>query len=602
MDEMIAVGTEGTEEQFQDAVASAVVNAYVQAQQDRQGFLERGAEARAYITSTTTATTEVGKLPWKNKTCIPKLTQIADNLKAYYMAALFPADDWFVWEGSNLASMIKAKVIEEYMRTKLRVSGFREELKRCVDDWVVYGNCFAGVTWVEKYLTDPISGESIPGYIGPRMYRISPTAALMNAKATSFEKSAFLKRELVHISELGKSNVENKDVLKKIKEHRNLVTYDDVVDLYADAGLRIDGFETTQSYLASGMVELIEYWGDIFVDQTGETKKNMHVVVVDRRLCLVLRKNPSITGRKPFAHNGWRQMQDNLYGQAPIDQLVGMQYRCDHLENLKADAFDQIIHPMMKIKGDTVEDFKFGPGGKIYCGSEGDVEFLRPDASVLQCNNEISYYQNMMEQMAGSPKESMGFRTPGEKTAFEVDVLQRGADRMFLDKVNQFEAFIESILNTMFELIIMNMNFTDVIKTFNDETKQETFRTITRADVAAVGTLKPTGAKHYAARNKRVQELQQFAQMLQLDPGIKAHVSSLNIAKMLEEELGYDKYNLVEEFIGVKEQVSVQMQAQMYQKLAQQAMGGDPNGEGQQGGMPPNGAQPGAEGSIPEGI
>ena len=68
-----------------------------------------------------------------------------------------------------------------------------------------------------------------------------------------------------------------------------------------------------------------------------------------------------------------------------------MQYRCDHLENLKADAFDQIVHPMIKIKGSTIEDFQFGPGVKIYIGDkEDDVEFLRPDSSVLACDNQIA--------------------------------------------------------------------------------------------------------------------------------------------------------------------------------------------------------------------
>jgi hypothetical protein len=39
----------------------------------------------------------------------------------------------------------------------------------------------------------------------------------------------------------------------------------------------------------------------------------------------------------------------------PLDNLVGMQYRIDHLENLKADVFDLIAFPPLKIKG-YVED------------------------------------------------------------------------------------------------------------------------------------------------------------------------------------------------------------------------------------------------------
>ena len=124
----------------------------------------------------------------------------------------------------------------------------------------------------------------------------------------------------------------------------------------------------------------------------------------------------------------------------PLDNLVGMQYRIDHLENLKADAFDQIAVPLIKIKG-LVEDFEFQPGERIYTGEDGDVEFLRPESSILQANLEIQELEAEMEIMAGAPREAMGIRTPGEKTAFEVQRLDAAASRTFQHKINAFEMF-----------------------------------------------------------------------------------------------------------------------------------------------------------------
>jgi hypothetical protein len=72
-------------------------------------------------------------------------------------------------------------------------------------------------------------------------------------------------------------------------------------------------------------------------------------------------ENPSWLGKCPIFHAGWRERPDNLYAMGPLDNLVGMQYRIDHLENLKADVFDQIAYPILKIRGD-VEDFDFEPG------------------------------------------------------------------------------------------------------------------------------------------------------------------------------------------------------------------------------------------------
>jgi len=45
----------------------------------------------------------------------------------------------------------------------------------------------------------------------------------------------------------------------------------------------------------------------------------------------------------------------------PLDNLVGMQYRLDHLENMGADIWDFSGYPVQKIKG-FVEDYVWQPG------------------------------------------------------------------------------------------------------------------------------------------------------------------------------------------------------------------------------------------------
>ncbi len=52
-------------------------------------------ELRNYLFATDTTKTTNSKLPWKNKTTLPKLTQIRDNLHANYMDALFPNDEGY---------------------------------------------------------------------------------------------------------------------------------------------------------------------------------------------------------------------------------------------------------------------------------------------------------------------------------------------------------------------------------------------------------------------------------------------------------------------------------------------------------------------------
>jgi hypothetical protein len=565
-----------------DGVAIAIAEMWTSLNNQRASILNRMEETRAYVTAPNTTYTEVGsKLPWKNKTVIPILTQIADNLQSYYMAALMPSDDWFRWEGRSQADQDKANNIEAYMSTKIIGGRFRDELEKLIRDWIIYGNAFAGVTWIDESTIDPASGESIQGYVGPKLNRISPFRCVLDINAPNFDKTPFIRRDLVPLSDILGNPDYPADKLEYVKQLRDGVTFRDFVDQHMENALRIDGYQEFTGYLKSQYIEVIEFWGDLYDKETETVLKNRRIVIVDRSFVLLNDVNPAWTGKKPFAHSGWRVLPDNLMGQGPLENLVGMQYRIDHLENLKADAYDQIIHPMIKIKGDTVDpDFEFGPGQRIYTGSEGDVEFLRPDASVLSANSEINNYRQFMELSAGAPRETAGFRSPGEKTAFEVSSLQQGADRMFLDKLNHFEEhMIQPILNLFFELMVRNMDVVDIARTFKDEENIVEEMTFTKEDVTATGSFRPQGSKYFAARNKRIQELQNLMLIAQ-NPTIAPHFSGVNAGKMIEEELGFEKWNVIEEFIGLREQIQGQLLAQQMQQEIQNAGGGQPEEEG----------------------
>lgn len=559
-----------------DDIAKTVIDVWTDLTHERTKWLQKGMEARRYVTATSTNDTEVGTLPWRNKTTIPKLTQIKDNLASFYMAATMPSDDWFRFEGSDAESHSKANIIERYMETKLRMGKFRQALEKIVDDWVLYGNCFAGVAWNRKTTKSLRTGEEIVNFIGPKIFRISPLDCVIDKRAPSFEESVFIRRSFVSIADTIRHNEQNPEVqydeaaIEKVKMLRSGPP-DDIMDYYKEEGFLIDGFQDFEGYLNSQYVEILEYWGDIYVKSTGELKTNQVVIVADRSFTLAIADNPSWNGRKPFVHTGWRILPDNLYGQSPLDNLVGMQYRCDHLENLKADAFDQIVQPVIIIKGDNTESFEWGPGVQHHVPPDGDVAALRPDVTVLNADNQIAIYHNYMEQMAGSPREAMGFRTPGEKTAFEVSALQQGSDRMFQDKLNRLETHVvEPLLEIAFEMIIRNLDVADVARVFNDDTRGLELTQLTKEDVVADGIFRAVGAKHFAARNKRIQELQNMLLMLDR-PNLAPHVSGLNIVKALEEELGFEKYNIVGENVAIREQGQTQMEVQMVQQQLQQA-------------------------------
>ena len=532
----------------------------------RSNKIEEWKELRNYLYATDTRTTSNSKLPWTNSTTTPKLTQIADNLHANYFAALFPQKRWFRFEATDQESNTKNKrdAIQSYMLNKVRQSAFENTASKLINDYIQYGNCFATVEFVKDY-TEFEDGERIVSYVGPRVVLLSPYDVCFNPLAPSFAESPKIVRSVLSLGEIARkieSSSENSymsEIMEKMVSNRAAMGGNEV-DENKTQGFIADGFTSVKEYYESNYVELLTFYGDIYDKESGSFLKNRVITVVDRAYVLSNEQNPSWLGTTPIHHAGWRERPDNLYAMGPLDNLVGMQYRIDHLENLKADVFDQIAYPMLKIRGD-VEDFDFQPGGRIYIGEEGDVGYMAPDATALQADLQIRLLEDKMEEMAGAPKQAMGIRTAGEKTAFEVQSLQNAASRIFEHKTAHFErVFLEPILNAMLEVSRRNMNMSDTIRVMDDATGAVLFRTITKDDITAKGKIVPVGARHFAERARRVQNLTQLYQIKLADPSVAAHMSGKEFARILADELG--EPTLFSENIAVSEQLETQQQMQ----------------------------------------
>lgn len=509
----------------------------------RRQKVEEWKELRNYLYATDTRTTSNSKLPWTNSTTTPKLTQIADNLHANYFAALFPQKRWFRFEANDQESDTKNKrdVIQSYMQNKIRQSDFENTVSRILNDYIQYGNCFATVDFTRDYIE--MDGEIIVNYVGPKLVRISPFDICFNPLAPSFTESPKIIRSIVTLGEIARKieeSVDNAymaDVMDKMMVNRTSTVIQDV-DVTKSQGFIADGFSNIKEYYDSNYVEILTFYGDIYDKETKTFHKNRVITVVDRAYVLSNEQNPSWLGKASIFHAGWRERPDNLYAMGPLDNLVGMQYRIDHLENLKADVFDQIAYPIMKIRGD-VEDFDFEPGSRIYMGEEGDVGYLVPDSTALNADFQIQNLENKMEMMAGAPREAMGIRSAGEKTAFEVQQLMTAAGRIFQHKTAHFErVFLEPILNAMLEAARRNMDYADTVRVLNEDSGLFFFEQITKEDIKANGKIVPIGARHFAERAQRIQNLTQLYQIKAQDPTVAVHMSGKEFARIISDELG----------------------------------------------------------------
>ncbi|HEY2810545.1 MAG TPA: hypothetical protein VGJ00_04050 [Rhabdochlamydiaceae bacterium] len=550
-----------------DRLAIRLTEKFVEWNVLRQRKVNDWEEIRRYIFATDTTQTSNATLPWKNKTTVPKSCQIRDNLLANYIATLLPQRKNIYWEANELddQQVLKRDAIINYIGWAIDQPHFITELEKIIADYIDFGNCFATVQWVDNR-AEQLPGMMQTGFIGPAIKRLSPLDVVMNPTAESFYHTPKFVRSIISLGEL-------REYLERLSTDETRGDYEVLFDYLKNLRFKarefqgewtqrdrlyaMDGFTSFRNYLLSDYCEVITFYGDWYDYVNDEFQKNRIITVVDRHKLIANRPNPSFYSYPPIFHVPWRRKQDNLWGMGPLDNLIGMQYRMDHVENLKADVWDFTAFPVQKIKG-FVDDFTWQPGEKIYVTEEGDVDIVSPDVNALNANLELDRIERLMEEMAGAPREAMGFRSPGEKTKYEVQRLENAAARLFQNKIKQFEIqLVEPLLNAMLELARRNLTGVQIIQVFNDKLQAATFQELTVEDITGIGRIKPIAARHFAEQAELVQNLTSLAGS-QLWPIVQPHFSGVKLAQMFETSFNMKDYHIVTPNIALAEQAEMQ--------------------------------------------
>lgn len=528
-------------------------------------------ELRTYNFATDTRTTENNANGFHNSTTVPKLSHIAMNLRANYNAHLFGAKNWVQFEAANADEALadKKKTITAYARTKVERKDYEGVLGTCVDDWLYAGACFAQQHYVTEYGTNALGEETII-YQGTVLERIPTSDIVFDVTAATFQSARKVIRKMYTIGDIARfvhdsSHPEfTQELLEELRTTRNYVRGAGVTSSargidWKNLALSRDGFGNMLDYMNTDKVEVHEFYGDMYLMDTGEYLPNHKMVVLDRRKLIYSEPIGTANGSDYIYYSTPEKRPDNLMGMSPLARLVGMQYKLDKLENMRADVFDRIANPIVVEVGD-VEFYgtRGAPGGRYLVDEKGSVTYLTPDTTVLQADFQINNTMQIMEEMAGSPRNASGFRTPGEKTKFEVQHLDQAGNRIFRDRVAAFERnFIEPILNDMIQLARENLGETDMISTTDDEFNTQEFLTITRDELAVSGRLRAKGSKLYAERANALQNLMGILASPAVEY-IKPHLSGKKLSKVLEELGEFEEFDLFFPNIGVQEMQETQ--------------------------------------------
>ena len=119
----------------------------------------------------------------------------------------------------------------------------------------------------------------------------------------------------------------------------------------------------------------------------------------------------------------------------------------------------------------------------------------------------------------------------------------------------------------MLESARRNLNSVEVVQVLDDDLAVLEFLQIKPKDINQKGKLYPIGARHFAKQAQVVQNLLGLVNSAAYaDESVVAHISGIKIARIMEEALGLDKLDLVEENIRVAETKETQALAAQAQE------------------------------------
>lgn len=535
-----------------DSLAENISNKWISWINGRQQWEERYRRVLQYLYSSTSDTIYgQASAPWSSNVHIPKLTQLRDVLITYELESLFSLSDYFEFEGftQDANTLLNRNIIKNFLKNMLNEGGFKPTIEKLVEDYIDAGNCFVMPVWESQEIEDSTGFKSLY-WEGAKAVRINPLDIVFDPTACNFKDSPKIIRTVLSLGELTvlaeKDPIMKKGLDKALTIRQDIMTAITNGDTIKGDEINIAGFGNWSTYVTSDVVEILTFYGTVYDVVKKELHKNKKITIMDRRVLLKEEPMDDLCGYDFIYKGGYRDRKDILWSMSPLENLLGMQARIDFLENKRSDCYDATVNPIRVIKGNVDMPDALGPGDEIRMDADCDVHYLAPDTSILTADTLMDRYELKMEEFVGSPKEVLGFRTPGEKTMYEVEQLMTAATRLFQRQIRKFEReILEPILNGMLQLALKKKaGQTISLKFWDSKSEVYTFKDININDIQALGRIVVYGTEVAQDKAKVAQSLQALGQNpLFLDEVVRNNFSPAELGKIFSYVSGLDRFS-----------------------------------------------------------
>lgn len=383
---------------------------------------------------------------WNTNIKLPEIYELAQTLKAHISENLYShPDSMFDVSGNTpqtqmLANRQKAMLVNTFEQMKLE-----EEMEKMIDSIVETGESTLFVGWQTKTKTVRRAQTIEEQLVNPTEtgFVVEERVIYDNAKIKFIKPEDFV---------FEKNEIDNWDSCAKI--YRTYSTIHDIIGDKANNLLTQEKIENLKSLISNkknknsnsdkavdgNKIEILEYWGDIELEN-GEILKNQLIVVAGRREVIRMEENPFVIN--PFIYANIIKNPETERGISPLKVALILNNISSTILNKQLDALSLMMNPPYLAPKGCFKGEQIVKPGKI-------IEYdsaLMPQAPIPLNFNEalhgwdfLNYFKSTIESATGIFKNMAGNIQSEARTATELTYSVSGQTarlNMMLDAINR---------------------------------------------------------------------------------------------------------------------------------------------------------------------
>lgn len=502
---------------------------------------------------------------WRHKLSGAKAYEAVETIVGYLMAATFPNRDWFGVEPTaphNDDNLQLSRLLKKHITNKLDESGFKSQWAIFLRQLVITGTSVVALPWrtesdtrYEHEKLDKLDdGEddlyrsveiSYNTYDAPGIEVLDVFDCYIDPTVNDPNKGAFIRKltkskgELVELMENGVYDLDITDIVDASDCSQSTSSS------RKDQIMMFEGL-TNSEWSPTELVELTEYWGDIYNNETGELEKNMLVTLMGSQV-ISYGRSPFWCGR-PFIIGTYSMTGHSPYGFGGVQPVLGLLHQLDIITNQRLDNLELSINGMWTLRSDGVlqpDDVYTEPGRVLQVSDHND---LMP----LQSQNQswaVTYQEGgLLEQTVdksfgtGNYISSNQQRSGERVTATEVAAVRdAGGNRLSTVHKHVEETALIPFLAKLFTMVHQHTMEPVTVRVAGEGADEYGYWELEPTDFNTPVKLRPIGSDNIIERKAYVQARLEFVQAVSGLPDVAA---KLNMDMFLNDLLvhwGFDE-------------------------------------------------------------